>query len=182
MSTTESPKFYAPIMGIAVRMNLFLAVWKDAGMLVLAVNAALVFALDVNQCNFSCMYGTAIPDLPSLSLLAGSLSALTLTSDIQPWFLESAPAHPMPWPPCCPGAPGPVGQENPSLGQENPSLLPGWEVSRALGGGDSPWVLLRHSGGGSSLSQKQRIKLNLVGRGRGGSFAAGFSFGLLAKL
>lgn len=39
--------------------HMFLAVWKDVGMLVLAVNAAVVFALAVNQCNFSRMYGTA---------------------------------------------------------------------------------------------------------------------------
>lgn len=60
---------------------MFLPVWKDVGMLVLAVNAGVVFTLDVNQCSFSCTYGTANPDLFSLSLLAGSLSAFTLISD-----------------------------------------------------------------------------------------------------
>lgn len=47
---------------------MFLAVWKEAGMLVLAVNAGVVFILDVNQCKFSWMDGTANPDLLSLSL------------------------------------------------------------------------------------------------------------------
>lgn len=51
--------------------------WEDGGMLVLALNSGILFTLDVNQCNFSCMYCIANLDL-SLFLLVGLLSGFAL--------------------------------------------------------------------------------------------------------
>jgi len=50
-------------------------------MLVIALNARVLFTLDVNQCNFSCMYCIANLDLLSLFFSVDLLSGFALISE-----------------------------------------------------------------------------------------------------
>lgn len=141
---------------------MFLAAWKAAGMLVLAVNAGVVFTLDVHQCSFSCMdvwHSKARAPLPFPV-------ALTLPRDTQQCSLVSAPALPCPGLPSVPCNAGTA----PGLGQEKPFFLAeqvGFAWLWAQGGGDRPWCCSGILG--EALPSPRNRELNLAGRGRGNS-------------
>lgn len=61
----------------------------------IALNAGVLFTLDVNQCNFSCMYCIANLDLLSLFLLVDLLSGFALISETLTMFFDVCTRSPV---------------------------------------------------------------------------------------
>lgn len=138
---------------------MFLAAWKAAGMLVLAVKAGVVFTLDVHQCSFSCMAqkSPSSPPFPCSSHPPQGHPAMFLGVCTCPALLG------LPSVPCNAGT-------APGLGQEKTFFLAeqvGFAWLGAQGGGDSPWSCSGILG--EALPSPRNRELNLAGRGRGNS-------------